>query len=87
MLRHLFTLLAPYNPVLAGTFPLGLQTDTSDLDILCEARDLPAFETFLHTPWRRCSQAGTKSSAKAWMLSTWAWAILTSDRPSEPSTP
>ncbi len=35
--------LAPYRPVVAGTFPLGLDTDASDVDILCEISDAEAF--------------------------------------------
>jgi hypothetical protein len=34
--------LAPYNPVLAGTIPLGVDIPGSDLDIICHADDLDA---------------------------------------------
>lgn len=37
--------LAPYRPILAGTVPLGVAIPGSDLDILCEARDLESFAT------------------------------------------
>ncbi|HEX5657526.1 MAG TPA: DUF4269 domain-containing protein [Polyangiales bacterium] len=40
----LFAALAPYKPTLVGTFPLGLQVEGSDLDLVCEAHDLDAFE-------------------------------------------
>lgn len=40
----LFSVLAEFEPVLAGTFPLGIETPTSDLDILCYAEDLERFE-------------------------------------------
>lgn len=46
-LGALFALLEPFNPLLAGTFPLGVQTRDSDLDILCEVPSLAAFEEFL----------------------------------------
>lgn len=36
--------LQPYDPLLAGTFPIGIQIPGSDLDILCEVIDCPAFE-------------------------------------------
>lgn len=39
----LFETLAPFGPVLAGTFPLGVDVEGSDLDILCHAPDLGAF--------------------------------------------
>ncbi len=35
--------LRDFSPTLAGTIPLGIDTPTSDLDIICQARDLPAF--------------------------------------------
>lgn len=40
----LFSVLAEFDPVLAGTFPLGIETPTSDLDILCCADDLAHFD-------------------------------------------
>lgn len=40
----LFSLLADFQPVLAGTFPLGIETPQSDLDILCFAQDLDRFD-------------------------------------------
>lgn len=41
---HIPSILAPYGPVLAGTIPLGLDLEGSDLDIICEAPDLGAFQ-------------------------------------------
>lgn len=35
--------LAAYTPIIAGSFPLDLQTETSDIDVLATATDLPAF--------------------------------------------
>ncbi|MET0287782.1 MAG: DUF4269 domain-containing protein [Polyangiales bacterium] len=52
-LAELFALLAPTNPTLVGTFPLGLQVDGSDLDIVCEAHDL----ALLGLPCRRVHDA------------------------------
>lgn len=51
----IFSTLAEHNPVLAGTIPLDLVVDSSDLDIICEARDLEAFarrltSTYAHLP-------------------------------------
>lgn len=37
--------LQAYNPVLAGTIPLGIETSNSDLDIICQAANLDAFIT------------------------------------------
>jgi hypothetical protein len=39
----IFTRLARYDPVLAGTLPLGIDTPSSDLDILCHVVDLDMF--------------------------------------------
>jgi GNAT superfamily N-acetyltransferase len=44
MLAVLLRVLRPFTPLIAGTFPLGLQVDDSDVDILCCAEDLDAFE-------------------------------------------
>lgn len=40
----LFRTLADYTPALAGTIPLDVDIADSDLDVICEARDLDAFE-------------------------------------------
>lgn len=39
----LFSVLADFEPKLAGTFPLGIEIPTSDLDVLCCAEDLDYF--------------------------------------------
>jgi hypothetical protein len=44
MLHEIFAALQEFHPLLAGTFPLGLQTAKSDFDILCEAPSLDRFE-------------------------------------------
>ncbi len=41
---RIFGILHEYHPVLAGTFPLGIDIPGSDLDIICEVHDLDAFE-------------------------------------------
>jgi len=38
-----FSMLAEFEPVLAGSFPLGIETPQSDLDIICWAEDLAHF--------------------------------------------
>lgn len=43
----IFSILAEFDPVLAGTFPLGIETPTSDLDILCYTEDLDRFTTLV----------------------------------------
>ncbi len=41
---NLAEVLRPFSPVLCGTIPLGIDIPESDLDVICEARDLGAFE-------------------------------------------
>jgi hypothetical protein len=43
----LFNFLKKYSPILAGTIPLGIDVEGSDLDIICEAENLPEFEDLL----------------------------------------
>jgi hypothetical protein len=38
----LFSVLADYDPILAGSIPLGIETTESDLDVICFADDLSA---------------------------------------------
>jgi hypothetical protein len=45
----IFSVLGQYSPVLAGTMPLDIDTEQSDLDIICEVQDLDAFEERLTT--------------------------------------
>jgi hypothetical protein len=47
MLTSLFAALAPFEPTLVGTFPLGLQVAGSDLDVICRADDFQVFEEVL----------------------------------------
>lgn len=39
-------LLADYSPLLVGTIPLGIQVESSDLDIICEVHDHEQFTSF-----------------------------------------
>jgi ribosomal protein S18 acetylase RimI-like enzyme len=43
MLARLFRELAPFEPALVGTYPLGLVVDRSDIDIVCACADLDRF--------------------------------------------
>ncbi|MEC0110540.1 DUF4269 domain-containing protein [Paenibacillus taichungensis] len=44
----LFSILAAYQPYPAGTVPIDIDIPGSDLDLLCEAADLEAFETLVY---------------------------------------
>lgn len=41
-------LLADYEPLLAGTIPLGIQVEGSDLDLICEVHDPVRFTAEVH---------------------------------------
>lgn len=44
---QIFQKLKTYHPILAGTFPIGINIDGSDLDIILETRDLEALKKLL----------------------------------------
>jgi hypothetical protein len=46
-----FSVLADFDPILAGTFALGIDTEQSDLDILCCAEDLVRFEEIVRVAY------------------------------------
>ncbi|GEM_PF-193705 len=46
---RIFEVLRDYDPLLVGTIPLGIDVAGSDLDIICEAYDLDAFERAVRT--------------------------------------
>lgn len=45
---RIFDVLREYDPVLVGTIPIGVDIEDSDLDIICYAPDLDAFDTLVH---------------------------------------
>lgn len=47
--HHLLAKLAPYHPIVAGTIPLGINIDGSDVDILLQAGDLTGLKQHLTT--------------------------------------
>lgn len=49
----LFHTLQDYTPILVGTIPLDIDTEQSDLDILCEAHDLNRFQQDVTTAFGR----------------------------------
>ncbi|MNM69658.1 hypothetical protein D3C81_812670 [compost metagenome] len=42
--HKILQLLQRYKPILVGTVPIGINIDTSDLDIICEVKDFVEFE-------------------------------------------
>lgn len=43
----IFDILKKYSPILAGTIPIEIDIEESDLDIICEVKDKVEFEKFL----------------------------------------
>jgi hypothetical protein len=46
--------LDAYHPVLAGTIPLGIDVDGSDLDVICQADDPDAFAECVRAAYDTC---------------------------------
>lgn len=46
---HVMEILSPYTPVLTGTIPIDIDTQDSDLDIICEVHDFSAFDRLLRS--------------------------------------
>lgn len=43
----IFDILKSFNPILVGTIPIDIDTENSDLDIICEVYDFDEFEEVL----------------------------------------
>lgn len=57
---EVFPTLAEYDPVLAGTIPLDLAVEESDLDIICEVHDLVRFAQLLTSSYSHLPGFRTK---------------------------
>jgi hypothetical protein len=44
---EILSTLNDYKPVVAGTFPLNIAIETSDLDILCQVNDFESFSSYI----------------------------------------
>lgn len=51
---RIFDILRAYDPVLVGTLPIGVDIESSDLDIICDAGDLIAFEREVTAAFASC---------------------------------
>lgn len=54
--------LKPYNPILVGTIPIGIDIASSDLDIICHVTDFARFERELKTRYSKLVSNFTCSS-------------------------
>ena len=60
----IYSVLGAYDPVLAGTFPLGIDTPTSDMDVICEADDLDEFEAVVKRTYSYLDEFSQHRSVK-----------------------
>lgn len=80
----LWEALADYTPALAGTVPLGVDTPESDLDVICEARDLAAFTERVvglyagerDFGWQRGEHQGAESVAAWFSRDVWSFELF-----------
>lgn len=78
----IFEQLAPYDPVVAGTLPLRIDTPTSDLDILCHAPDVEAFAADLCHAYGRYPGFAVRRTRKddlPVMIGTFTYTLETGD--------
>lgn len=54
--HQIFQKLKTYNPILAGTFPIGINIDGSDLDIILETDDFETLKTLLTSEFQNQEQ-------------------------------
>jgi hypothetical protein len=66
----IFEQLRPYRPVLVGTIPIGVDVPESDLDIVCEAYDLVAFQEHLEGAFGRLNRFQIKAKPVKGVAST-----------------
>lgn len=77
--HRVLEVLASFDPVLVGTIPLGIDTATSDLDIICEVYDPAAFKRSITDAWshapgfsiHRNLTRGTRSTIARFALDHW----------------
>ncbi|MDD5468788.1 MAG: DUF4269 domain-containing protein [Anaerolineales bacterium] len=61
---EVFQVMAEFTPLLAGTFPLDLNTEQSDLDVLCAASELEAFSQRFTSAYGEQAEACLKQVLK-----------------------
>lgn len=85
----IFCVLGDYDPVLAGTLPLGIETPESDLEVICEAADLDRFDALVEAAYgdlddfqqRRGEEDGLPSSISNFRYRRFPVQIFAQPRP------
>ncbi|MEO1625445.1 MAG: DUF4269 domain-containing protein [Bacteroidota bacterium] len=83
--------LSAFRPVLAGTIPIGIDLPQSDLDLLCEVYDFPAFHSSIREHFGHFAgfriwegwQQRLPSCLISFQLDTWPIEIFGQARPVE----
>jgi hypothetical protein len=60
----IFEVFADYTPVVAGTFPLGIETATSDADIICNVSHHAEFTRLLREKFDSCENFTVRQTEK-----------------------
>lgn len=89
--HRIMEILSDFQPIVTGTFPLGINIETSDIDIICCSSDLGAFSKMLHHCFGHYPsfQAAEKRIANhqtvvgQFKLETFTVEIFAQDRPSK----
>ncbi|MDM1045302.1 DUF4269 domain-containing protein [Myroides sp. 1354] len=53
--HRILELLAAFNPVVVGTFPLDIAIETSDIDIACQLEDVEVFQSIVQNHFGSCT--------------------------------
>lgn len=87
----ILSVLGDYDPVLAGTLPLGIETPESDLDVICAADNLDEFDAVVESAYsylddftqRRSEKDGLTSSISNFRFRRFPVEIFAQARPVE----
>src|SRR4051794_2343577 len=69
----LWEALAEYTPALAGSVPLDIDLEDSDLDVICEAHDFAAFIRDLREMYGERSSFGVSREVEQGVETVFAW--------------
>lgn len=68
-IREILIILGDYNPIIVGTFPIGINVSGSDIDIACYASNLKAFQIVVQTNFSSYSSFNDNLNTKRYVAS------------------